>query len=207
MGNNKDEILIPDYGVGAHPEIDLFCLHLAEPGGTRSLSIKIDKSDALLLGMKLPDQTPSSLTFYHITVALLKAQDVSVKKVVVHDRRESRFMSQLHLVDAQGKIHIIESIVVHGVAIAFLLRTPVYVKNHVFDVAREVIGENKTLNWCDFDADYTIKQLSSVSCEEIAVASLVELEKYLDIVLKTENYELAEKIRRVIQQKNQSTSI
>jgi bifunctional DNase/RNase len=207
MENNKDEILIPDYAVGAHPGIDLFTLRLAEPGGTRSLTIKIDETIALLFGMELPDQPPLTLTFYHIISALLEAQGATVKKVVVHDRQDGRFCSQLFIVDAFEKIHVVESVATHGAAIAFLLQVPVYVKNRVFDLACEDIDENRTINWYDLDTGYTVKVLSNLSSEEMAVASLDELERCLNVVLQEENYELAEKIRRVIQQKNQSTTI
>jgi bifunctional DNase/RNase len=100
---SNDETLITNYKIGCHQEIDLFFLRLTDAGGNRSLSIKIGDMDAQVLGLELPGQQSPILTLYHIIIAILDVQKVTVKKVVIYDHKEGRLISKLYLADEYEK--------------------------------------------------------------------------------------------------------
>jgi bifunctional DNase/RNase len=196
--NNSDEILITDYTIGCHEEINLYVLRMTEAGNNRSLTLKINELDAQILGLKLPGQSPLSLNFYVIISSILEAQNATIKKVVIHNRKEGRFVAQLHLVDASGKIIVTEFAADHTATFAIIMKAPIYVKSKIFDLVSE--DDEYTIQWYDIDEDYTMRLLSRIPCENMVTAPVKELETYLDIAVKKENYELAKKIYTVIQQ-------
>ncbi|MDR2679540.1 MAG: bifunctional nuclease family protein [Tannerella sp.] len=200
VAKNNDEILITNYEIGCHPQINIFGLRLADAEGKHTVSVKIGYTDAQVFGLKLPERPSLSLTFYDIIRAILEAQKVTVQKVVVHDRVEGRFISQLYLTDANRNSIVIESVVTNTVALAFIMHAPIYAKKKVFDLAND-IKDNEIINWYDIDHDYTVSLLNRIPAEDMDAARREELETCLNIAVGKENYELAEKLRRVIQQK------
>jgi hypothetical protein len=155
--------------------------------------------DALILGLELPGQQPPALTLYDIIIAVLDVQNVTVKKVVIYDQKKGRLISKLYLTDKYEKNIVVESSIAHMVALALIMHAPIYVKNKVFDL---VNTDKHTIQWYNIDEDYTIRLLSQISHEYMVTAKVEELETYLNIAVKKEDYELAKKIHAAIQQKN-----
>jgi bifunctional DNase/RNase len=194
----NDEIRIKTYEVGAHEEIDLFVVKLTEEDGNRYLSIKIDETVSQIFGLRIPHRPPLSVTLYHIMNALLVAQHVTVTKVLIHDRVGGAFISKIFLRENDGTPHTIEFIATHAIALGFIANAPIFVTNNVFQLAWES-DEYPPINWYEFDEKYALNLLKTISDEQMKTASAKELESYLELAIRDESYELAERIKNAIQ--------
>lgn len=197
-----DEVLITNFEVGDHPGKNFSILKLKVADG-RSLSIQIGKMEAQIFGLNLPDLPPlPRITVFDIIIAVLEVQNVTFEKAVIHDRKGRGFVVQLHFADANGENIIVETTLVYAAPFAFITRAPLYAKNKVLDF---VDDDNTAIRLEDMYPDYTIDMLGKASVEEIAACSPKDIEKYLNLAIEKENYELSEKIRTALQQQNSIT--
>jgi bifunctional DNase/RNase len=206
LEGESDEVQITSYSLTVLPEIDITRLQLVSADKIRSFTIQINETEAQIFGWKQPGQPSLHQTVYRTIIAMFDKQDILLNKVVVHDCRNNRFFAQLYLLDDEGKIRVVEECIAYAITLAFALEAPLYVKNNIFDIAFDIAKTTEIPCWYDIDHDYTVSRLVEISDEDLAAGSSVEdLETYINIAIEKENYELAAKISRIIQQKKSET--
>ena len=197
-----DEVPITNFEIGDHPEKDFFILKLKTADG-RSLCIQTDKMEAQIFGLNLPDLPPlPSITVFDIINAVIEVQNITFEKAVIHDCKGRSLIAQLHFAGASVANIIVEASLVYAVPLAFIMHAPLYAKNKILDF----VHDDNTAVWLeDMYTDYTIDMLGKTSVEDIAAFPRKDIEKYLNLAIGKENYELAEKIRKALQQQNSIT--
>ena len=176
-----------------------YALVLAESGGKRRLPIIIGGFEAQAIAIELEKMTPTRPLTHDLFKSFATSFDIEVKEVVIYNLVEGIFFSKL-ICEKDGVITEIDARTSDAIAIGVRFNCPVYTFESILSSAGILLDEGTVDSELgDFgDTEDTEDAEVEVKPEE---ASVEELESQLATAIENEDYELASKLRDLINKK------
>ena len=173
-----------------------YVLHLKEVKGNRRMPIVIGSFEAQAIAVELEKMVPNRPMTHDLFKSVFGEFNIIVKEVVIHQFREGLFIAKVTLIGQDGVEVDIDSRSSDAVAIAVRFNAPIFTTLKVLNEVNN-ISEGQALSSHDEDIDESDRIELDLD-EEPLDASIEELELQLQEALENEDYELAMKIRDVI---------
>lgn len=172
-----------------------YALVLSEAGGKRRLPIIIGGFEAQAIAIELEKMTPTRPLTHDLFKSFATSFDVNIKEVIIYNLVEGIFYSKI-VCDKNGHTVEIDARTSDAIAIGVRFSCPVYTFENILSSAGILLDEAAVEN-----------ELNEIEEEEVEVQSvesdsIEELEKQLKIAIENEDYELASKLRDLINKKN-----
>jgi len=176
-----------------------YALVLSEAGGKRRLPIIIGGFEAQAIAIELEKMTPTRPLTHDLFKSFAIAFSINVKEVVIYNLVEGIFYSKL-ICERDGEITEIDARTSDAIAIGVRFNCPVYTFETILATAGILLDETAIENDFNFNDnnEENEEDANKAPSEEI---SIEELEIQLSAALENEDYELASKIRDVINKK------
>ena len=172
-----------------------YALVLAEVGGKRRLPIIIGGFEAQAIAIELEKMTPTRPLTHDLFKSFATSFSIEVKEILIYNLLEGIFYAKI-ICEKDGVLTEIDARTSDAIAIAVRFNAPVYTfENILYSAGILLDGEalEKEMEIMDDEEEVT-----EVKPEE---ASLEELENQLAIAIEEEDYELASKLRDLINKK------
>jgi len=169
-----------------------YALVLAESGGKRRLPIIIGGFEAQAIAIELEKMTPTRPLTHDLFKTFALAFSIEVKEVVIYNLIEGIFYSKL-ICEKDGLITEIDARTSDAIAIGVRFNCPVFTFESILSSAGILLDETAVENELSLIEDE--EEVKNESPENI---SIQELENKLNEALENEDYELASKIRDII---------
>ena len=172
-----------------------YALVLSEAGGKRRLPIIIGGFEAQAIAIELEKMTPTRPLTHDLFKSFAISFDVSIKEVIIYNLVEGIFYSKI-VCEKDGQTVEIDARTSDAIAIGVRFNCPVYTFENILSSAGILLDEAAIEN-----------ELNGIEEEEeenqsVETESVEELEKQLEIAIENEDYELASKLRDLINKKN-----
>ncbi|MGC6433801.1 MAG: bifunctional nuclease domain-containing protein [Crocinitomicaceae bacterium] len=172
-----------------------YALVLSEAGGKRRLPIIIGGFEAQAIAIELEKMTPTRPLTHDLFKSFATSFDVNIKEVIIYNLVEGIFYSKI-VCDKNGQTVEIDARTSDAIAIGVRFSCPVYTFENILSSAGILLDEAAVEN-----------ELNEIEEEEVELQSvesdsIEELEKQLKIAIENEDYELASKLRDLINKKN-----
>ena len=174
-----------------------YALVLAESGGKRRLPIIIGGFEAQAIAIELEKMTPTRPLTHDLFKSFAVAFSIEVKEVVIYNLIEGIFYSKL-ICEKDGLVTEIDARTSDAIAIGVRFNCPVYTFESILASAGILLDENATDEISMLEDEPKIEEVEEETPENLSVQ---ELEKQLNEALENENYELASKLRDLINKK------
>ncbi len=155
-----------------------YALVLSETGGKRRLPIIIGGFEAQAIAIELEKMTPTRPLTHDLFKSFATSFDVKIKEVIIYNLVEGIFYSKI-VCEKDGQTVEIDARTSDAIAIGVRFNCPVYTFENILSSAGILLDE-----------------------AAIETESVEELEKQLEIAIENEDYELASKLRDLINKKN-----
>ncbi len=172
-----------------------YALVLSEAGGKRRLPIIIGGFEAQAIAIELEKMTPTRPLTHDLFKSFAVAFSIQVKEVVIYNLVEGIFYSKI-VCEREGQITEIDARTSDAIAIGVRFNCPVYTFESILASAGILLDENSPDN--DFNFGEEEEEEKEETTEEL---SIQELETQLNTALENEDYELASKLRDLINKK------
>lgn len=191
-------------------ESGVYALILEEVEGNRRIPIVIGYPEAQAIECKLQDvATPRPLT-HDLMAVMIKAFRATLRKVSIRRLPSGVFAAYLHLVDADGKDILLDSRSSDAVALAIRTETPIFTSSEVLEEAG--FSPEQARRTGDATRRRETSETVSIAGSPVT-ARRVDYNSMSDDQLKTlvdnavaeENYELAGRITRIIEQRKKDS--
>jgi uncharacterized protein len=172
-----------------------YALVLAEVGGKRRLPIIIGGFEAQAIAIELEKMTPTRPLTHDLFKSFATSFSIEVKEILIYNLLEGIFYAKI-ICEKDGVITEIDARTSDAIAIAVRFNAPVYTFENILSSAGILLdGEalEKEMEMMDDEEEVT-----EVKPEEVSVE---ELENQLAIAIEEEDYELASKLRDLINKK------
>jgi len=172
-----------------------YALVLAEVGGKRRLPIIIGGFEAQAIAIELEKITPTRPLTHDLFKSFATSFSIEVKEILIYNLLEGIFYAKI-ICEKDGVITEIDARTSDAIAIAVRFNAPVYTFENILSSAGILLdGEalEKEMEMMDDEEEVT-----EVKPEEVSVE---ELENQLAIAIEEEDYELASKLRDLINKK------
>ena len=175
-----------------------YALVLAEAGGKRRLPIIIGGFEAQAIAIELEKMTPTRPLTHDLFKSFAQSFDIEVKEVVIYNLVEGIFYSKL-ICEKDGQVTEIDARTSDAIAIGVRFNCPVYTFESILTTAGIILE--------DGEKEDSMSLLDEDTSEEEEVAetpenlSIQELENQLNEAIENEDYELASKLRDLINKK------
>jgi len=174
-----------------------YALVLAEAGGKRRLPIIIGGFEAQAIAIELEKMTPTRPLTHDLFKSFADSFDIEVKEIIIYNLVEGIFYSKL-ICERDGQITEIDARTSDAIAIGVRFDCPVYTFESILSTAGIILE--------DGDTDGNMNLLDDENSEEDTVETpenltVQELEFQLNEALENEDYELASRIRDLINKK------
>ena len=176
-----------------------YALVLAEAGGKRRLPIIIGGFEAQAIAIELEKMTPTRPLTHDLFKSFAQSFDIEVKEVVIYNLVEGIFYSKL-ICERDGQITEIDARTSDAIAIGVRFNCPVYTFESILTSAGIILedGEKEdNMNLLDEDTSEDEEEV----VESPENLSIQELENQLNEAIENEDYELASKLRDLINKK------
>ena len=172
-----------------------YALVLSETGGKRRLPIIIGGFEAQAIAIELEKMTPTRPLTHDLFKSFATSFDVRIKEVIIYNLVEGIFYSKI-VCEKDGQTVEIDARTSDAIAIGVRFNCPVYTFENILSSAGILLDEAAIEN-----------ELNGIEEEEeenqsVETESVEELEKQLEIAIENEDYELASKLRDLINKKN-----
>ena len=174
-----------------------YALVLAEAGGKRRLPIIIGGFEAQAIAIELEKMTPTRPLTHDLFKSFAVAFSIEVKEVLIYNLIEGIFYSKL-ICEKDGLVTEIDARTSDAIAIGVRFNCPVYTFESILASAGILLDENATDEISMIEDEPKIEEIEDDTPENLSVQ---ELEKQLNEALENENYELASKLRDLINKK------
>lgn len=174
-----------------------YALVLAESGGKRQLPIIIGGFEAQAIAIELEKMTPTRPLTHDLFKSFAVAFSIEVKEVLIYNLIEGIFYSKL-ICEKDGLVTEIDARTSDAIAIGVRFNCPVYTFESILASAGILLDENATDEISMLEDEPKIEEVEEETPENLSVQ---ELEKQLNEALENENYELASKLRDLINKK------
>lgn len=169
-----------------------YALVLAEVGGKRRLPIIIGGFEAQAIAIELEKMTPTRPLTHDLFKSFATSFSIEVKEILIYNLLEGIFYAKI-ICEKDGVTTEIDARTSDAIAIAVRFNAPVYTFENILSSAGILLdGEalEKEMEMMDEEEEVT-----EIEPEE---ASVEELESQLAIAIEEEDYELASKLRDLI---------
>jgi bifunctional DNase/RNase len=172
-----------------------YALVLAEVGGKRRLPIIIGGFEAQAIAIELEKMTPTRPLTHDLFKSFATSFSIEVKEILIYNLLEGIFYAKI-ICEKDGVITEIDARTSDAIAIAVRFNAPVYTFENILSSAG-ILLDGETLE----------KEMEMMDDEEEVIevkpeeASVEELENQLAIAIEEEDYELASKLRDLINKK------
>jgi bifunctional DNase/RNase len=173
-----------------------YALVLAEAGGKRRLPIIIGGFEAQAIAIELEKMTPTRPLTHDLFKSFAVAFSIEVKEVVIYNLIEGIFYSKL-ICEKDGLVTEIDARTSDAIAIGVRFNCPVYTFESILASAGILLDENAPDEISMLEDEPKIEEVE----ETPENLSIQELENQLNEALENENYELASKLRDLINKK------
>ncbi len=176
-----------------------YALVLAEAGGKRRLPIIIGGFEAQAIAIELEKMTPTRPLTHDLFKSFAQSFDIEVKEVVIYNLVEGIFYSKL-ICERDGQITEIDARTSDAIAIGVRFNCPVFTFESILTSAGIILedGEKEdNMNLLDEDTSEDEEEV----VESPENLSIQELENQLNEAIENEDYELASKLRDLINKK------
>jgi len=176
-----------------------YALVLAEAGGKRRLPIIIGGFEAQAIAIELEKMTPTRPLTHDLFKSFAQSFDIEVKEVIIYNLVEGIFYSKL-ICERDGQVTEIDARTSDAIAIGVRFNCPVYTFESILTTAGIILedGEKEdNLNLLE-DENSEDEIEGEESPENL---TLQELENQLNDAIENEDYELASKLRDLINKK------
>ena len=174
-----------------------YALVLAESGGKRRLPIILGGYEAQAIAIELEKMTPTRPLTHDLFKSFAVAFSIEVKEVLIYNLIEGIFYSKL-ICEKDGLVTEIDARTSDAIAIGVRFNCPVYTFESILASAGILLDENATDEISMLEDEPKIEEVEEETPENLSVQ---ELEKQLNEALENENYELASKLRDLINKK------
>jgi bifunctional DNase/RNase len=163
----------------------------------RKVQFIVDKSVLMALG-GLEDTSGKISTFY-VLLAVMSAMGASVKESVIYtEGRDYPNRASMHLVDAEGVEHVVDTVPDYAVILTFRMGGVLKVSENVLnEKARSIFDER--FRYLFEGEQTTIDLLKNRTREELASASRADLRRFMKAALESEEYQIAAMLKDVIE--------
>ncbi len=181
---------------------------LKEADGDAYLHIVIGRFEAAAISMAHGKQQPARPISYDLAHQILVGVDARVAKVEITDLHESTYYAEVHVVDDEGKTHVLDARPSDAIALALRFSAPVYAATEILQEAGHAPPGNEEQPQADtaIEHDRTIypepmTESIAVSQEELSIVStpavdlLEQLKKRMRQAISEEDYEEAARLR------------
>lgn len=173
-----------------------YALVLAESGGKRRLPIIIGGFEAQAIAIELEKMTPTRPLTHDLFKSFATSFDIEVKEVVIYNLVEGIFFSKL-ICEKDGVVTEIDARTSDAIAIGVRFNCPVYTFESILSSAGILLDEGTV--------EGELGEFGDSEEEEVETkpedASVEELESQLASAIENEDYELASKLRDLINKK------
>jgi bifunctional DNase/RNase len=176
-----------------------YALVLAEAGGKRRLPIIIGGFEAQAIAIELEKMTPTRPLTHDLFKSFAQSFDIEVKEVIIYNLVEGIFYSKL-ICERDGQVTEIDARTSDAIAIGVRFNCPVYTFESILTTAGIILedGEKEdNLNLLE-DENSEDEIEGEESPENL---TLQELENQLNDAIENEDYELASRLRDLINKK------
>ena len=174
-----------------------YALVLSEAGGKRRLPIIIGGFEAQAIAIELEKMTPTRPLTHDLFKSFAVAFSINVKEVIIYNLVEGIFYSKL-VCEKDGQVTEIDARTSDAIAIGVRFNCPVYTFESILASAGILLDETSPENDFNFGEEEEEETEKQESTEDLSVQ---ELETQLNAALENEDYELASKLRDLINKK------
>jgi len=181
---------------------------LKEAEGDAYLHIVIGRFEAAAISMAHGKQQPARPISYDLAHQILVGVDARVAKVEITDLHESTYYAEVHLIDDEGKTHVLDARPSDAIALALRFSAPIYAAAEILQEAGHAPPGNeeplqaKTAVEPDPTIDpEPMAESIAVSQEDLSIVTppavdpLEELKKCMRQAIAEEVYEEAARLR------------
>jgi len=172
-----------------------YVLTLSEVAGKRKLPIVIGGFEAQSIAVELEKMVPNRPLTHDLIKSLCKSYTINVKEILIYKFHEGIFYAKL-ICEKDGSYSEIDSRTSDAIAVGVRFDAPIFALNQVLE---EAAGVDE-----DIEPEFS-QELSSEESEEVEMTeelSLEELNNQLEEAINSEDYELASKIRDIINRRS-----
>ncbi len=174
-----------------------YALVLAEAGGKRRLPIIIGGFEAQAIAIELEKMTPTRPLTHDLFKSFADSFDIEVKEIIIYNLVEGIFYSKL-ICERDGQITEIDARTSDAIAIGVRFDCPVYTFESILSTAGIILEDGDTDGNMNLLDDENSEEETEETPENLTVQ---ELEFQLNEALENEDYELASRIRDLINKK------
>ena len=176
-----------------------YALVLAEAGGKRRLPIIIGGFEAQAIAIELEKMTPTRPLTHDLFKSFAQSFDIEVKEVIIYNLVEGIFYSKL-ICERDGQVTEIDARTSDAIAIGVRFNCPVYTFESILTSAGIILEDGEKDDNLNLLEDETSEDEIEVE-ERPENLSVQELENQLNDAIENEDYELASRLRDLINKK------
>lgn len=175
---------------------------LKEVDGDRYISIVIGTFEANFIKLYISKNDISRPLIYQLFMNYLEVTDSEVEHAIINRLEEGIFKANIYFVN-NGETIMLDSRASDAIIMCLLSKSSLYVTEEVMLEAGFNLNEEKSDEDSDGDNDFDfINALNNV--DSVDNMSISDLEFLLEQTIEDENYELAAKIRDIIEKKKRN---
>ncbi|HIG52585.1 MAG TPA: hypothetical protein EYG11_20450 [Candidatus Latescibacteria bacterium] len=150
---------------------------LKEAEGDAYLHIVIGRFEAAAISMAHGKQQPARPISYDLAHQILVGVDARVAKVEITDLHESTYYAEVHLVDDEGKTHVLDARPSDAIALALRFSAPIYAAAEILQEAGHAPPGEEEQPQADPKAETVIEPDPTVDPEPMAESMAVSQEE------------------------------
>lgn len=171
-----------------------YVLTLSEVAGKRKLPIVIGGFEAQSIAVELEKMVPNRPLTHDLIKTLCRSYNIGIKEILIYKFHEGVFFAKLICERDEG-ITEIDSRTSDAIAVGVRFNAPIYALDQVMEEAAGVDDDIEP----EFTQEISLEDEESNFTDEM---SLEDLNNQLDEALHNEDYELASKLRDLINKRN-----
>ena len=175
-----------------------YAVVLGELEGNRRLPIVIGGFEAQAIAVAMERMIPNRPLTHDLFKNTLDTFDVELKEVVINNLLDGIFYAQL-VCTREGEEYVIDSRTSDAIAMAVRFKSPIYTFDFIMDQAGVVLDDAEEQAK---SGSFMPEETKSNTIENLSIEAL---QKLLQDVLETEDYERAAKIRDEIKKREESS--
>ena len=174
-----------------------YVLTLSEVAGKRKLPIVIGGFEAQSIAVELEKMVPNRPLTHDLIKTLCRSYSIGVKEIVIYKFHEGVFYAKL-ICEKEGSYTEIDSRTSDAIAVGVRFNAPIYALNEVME---EAAGMDEDIE-PEFSQELNLEDDEEELLEASTEITLEELNNQLDEAINNEDYELASKIRDLINKRS-----
>jgi len=204
-----DVVRIATRAGGVQIPVPAWYLILGEKNGNKRLPIVIGyaEGESILIALS-PHHKISRPLSHDLMISMITELGGKINYVAVVDIKENTFYGEIHVVNTEtGKEHVLDARPSDAIAIAARIKCPIYVKNEIMDsvgVSEEQLREGAESETPQKERESPKPQPRKIT--KLEDMSIEDLQEQLKRAIEDENYELAAKLRDIINKKKGGSS-